>query len=112
MSIDRDPYKESRRRHADHKTLRLCRQVLEALQMGVAGHCGDDVLQEVFISAVEPGADPSRLEVTVALPEGVPPADVLERLQKARGLLRSLAAEAISRKKVPDLVFRLGKPEE
>lgn len=112
MSFDRDPYEESRRRHADHKTLRLCRQVLEALQMGVAGHCGDEVLQEVFISAVEPGADASQLEVTVELPAGAAASEVLERLQKARGLLRSLAAEAISRKKVPDLVFRVAKPEE
>lgn len=112
MSFDRDPYEESRRRHADHKTLRLCRQVLEALQMGVSGHCGDDVLQQVFIAAVEPGADPSRLEVTVELSEGVSPADAMARLQKARGLLRSLAAEAISRKKVPDLVFKVARREE
>jgi ribosome-binding factor A len=120
MSSNRDPYRDEasdgpsrdRRRFADHKTLRLCRQVLEALQMGVSGHCGDDVLQEVFISAVEPGADPTRLEVTVELPAGVSPADALARLQKARGLLRSLAAEAICRKKVPDLVFRVGKTGE
>ncbi|MBI3857823.1 MAG: ribosome-binding factor A [Planctomycetes bacterium] len=101
-------HESHRPRWADHKTLRLCRQVLEALQIGIAGHCGDEVLQELFISSVEPAADPSRLQVTVDLPPDVSPADALARLEKAKGLLRSLAAEAISRKKVPDLVFRLG----
>jgi ribosome-binding factor A len=111
---DDDPYAEpgkGRRRWADHKTLRLCRQVREALQIGLAGECGDELLQQVFIASVGPGADPSKLEVSVALPSEVSPADALARLEKARGLLRSLAAEAISRKKVPDLVFRLSPPE-
>lgn len=102
---------ESKRpRWADHKTLRLCRQVLEALQIGLAG-CGDDVLQQVSIASVGPGADPSRLDVTVQLPPDLLPADAIARLEGAKGLLRSLAAESISRKKVPDLVFRVVPPE-
>jgi ribosome-binding factor A len=107
---DRTPGR-SRRRWADHKTLRLCRQVLEALQIGLAGECGDDVLQQLFISSVDPGADPSKLEVTVELPPGLDPADALARLEKAKGLLRTMAAQAISRKKVPDLIFRLSRPK-
>jgi len=112
---DDDPYLFSdnkRRRFADHKTLRLCRQVREALQIGLSGECGDEVLQQVFIASVDPGADPSRLEVTVDLPPELSPADALARLEKARGLLRSLAAEAICRKKVPDLIFRVAGPQE
>jgi ribosome-binding factor A len=104
-------YQESKRpRWADHKTLRLCRQVLEALQIGLAG-CSDDLLQQVFIASVDPGADPSRLDVTVELPPDFNPAVAIARLEGAKGLLRSLAAEAISRKKVPDLVFRVARPE-
>ena len=107
---DGDPYGDrKRRRVADHKTLRLCRQVLEALQISLAGECGDEVLQQVFIASVDPGADPSRLEVTVELPADLGPADALARLDKARGLLRLLVAQAISRKKTPDLVFRLAR---
>ena len=98
----------NRPKWADHKTLRLCRQVLEALQIGLAG-CADEVLQEVFIASVDPGADSSRLEVTVEVPPDLNPADAIARLEGAKGLLRSLAAESISRKKVPDLVFRLAK---
>jgi ribosome-binding factor A len=114
MSSIRDREREDdpdRRRFADHKTLRLCRQVLEALQIGLAGECGDAVLQQVFIASVDPGADPSKLEVTVAVPPDLSPADALARLERAKGLLRTLAAQAISRKKVPDLIFRLARPE-
>ena len=113
MSIsDDDPYSDrKRRRVADHKTLRLCRQVLEALQISLAGECGDEVLQQLFIASVEPGADPSKLEVTVVLPADVSPLDAVARLEKARGLLRTLVAQAISRKKVPDLVFRTALSE-
>jgi ribosome-binding factor A len=102
--------KSQRPRWADHKTLRLCRQVLEALQIGLAG-CANDVLQQVVIASVDPGADPSRLDVTVELPADLNPAVAIARLEGAKGLLRSLAAEAISRKKVPDLVFRVARPE-
>jgi ribosome-binding factor A len=107
-----DPYRRRARDHrrwADHKTLRLCRQVLEALQIGLVGECGDAVLQQVFVASVDPGADPSKLEVSVEVPPDVSPADALSRLEHAKGLLRTLAAQAISRKKVPDLIFRLAR---
>jgi len=104
------PRETDRPKWADHKTLRLCRQVLEALQIGLAG-CADEVLQQVSIASVDPGADPSRLEVKVDLPPDLDPADAIVRLEGAKGLLRSLAAESISRKKVPDLVFRVARPE-
>src|SRR5688572_10682235 len=112
FDFDDDPYADrKRRRVADHKTLRLCRQVLEALQIAGAGECGDEVLQQVFIASVNPGADPSKLEVTVELPPDVGPLDVFARLEKAKGLLRTLVAQPISRKTVPDLVFRVAPPE-
>jgi len=41
----------------------------------------------------------------------VGPVDAFARLEKAKGLLRTLVAQAISRKKVPDLVFRVARPE-
>lgn len=100
------------RRWADHKTLRLCHQVQKALHTALQGECGDEVLQQLYVVSVEPGADPSRLEVTVEVPPALNAGQVLVHLEKARGLLRTLVAQAISRKKVPDLVFRLaGSPE-
>src|SRR5262249_45283052 len=108
-----DPYgkpSQTRRRWADHKSLRLCRQVLEALQIGLDGGCGDPGLQEGFIASVDPGAYPSKLEVTIEVPSDRSPADALARLEKAKGLLRTLVAQSISRKKVPDLIFRVVGP--
>jgi ribosome-binding factor A len=110
---DPDPFSDKKRRQfADHKTLRLCRQVLEALQIALAGECGDELLQQLYISAVHPGADPSKLEVKVELPRDVSPADASAQLEKARGLLRTLVAQSICRRKVPDLVFRVAGPED
>ncbi len=96
----------------DWKDRRLCRQVLEALQTGLGGHCGDAVLQSLWVTAVDPAPDASRLAVTVEWPEDGDPGVALARLEGARGLLRAIIASAIHRKRVPDLVFRVSGPEE
>jgi ribosome-binding factor A len=96
----------------DVKALRLCRQVLEALQAGLSGECADEILQQVEVRSVDPSAEASRMIVTVSIPASVNPADALARLEGARGLLRSVVASAIHRKKVPDLAFRIAGPEE
>lgn len=101
---------ESRGRD-DVKARRLCRQVSEALQTGLAGECSDELLQQVWVDSVAPAAESSRLVVTVSVPDDVNPAEALARLEGARGLLRSVVASAIHRKKVPDLSFRMAGPE-
>jgi len=95
----------------DVKALRLCRQVLEALQAGLSGECADEVLQQVSVCSVDPSTESSRLIVTVSVPDAVNPAEALARLEGARGMLRSLVASAVHRKKVPDLAFRLAGPD-
>lgn len=95
----------------DVKARRLCRQVSEALQAGLSGECADEVLQQVWVRSVDPSAESSRLIVTVSVPEAANPAEVLSRLERARGLLRTLVAPAIHRKKVPELSFRIAGPE-
>jgi ribosome-binding factor A len=99
-------------RKNDWKDRRLCRQVLEAVQTGLSGQCGDDVLQSLWVSSVVPAPDASRLAVTVVPPEGGNPAEALARLEGARGLLRAIVASAIHRKRVPELLFRVSGPEE
>lgn len=99
-------------RKFDVKARRLCRQVSEALQAGLSGECADEVLQQVWVRSVDPAAEASRLVVTVSLPGEVNPAEALARLEGARGLLRTLVASAIHRKKVPDLAFRIAGPED
>jgi ribosome-binding factor A len=95
----------------DIKARRLCRQVSEALQAGLSGECADDVLQQVWVCSVDPAVEASRLVVTVSVPESVNPVDALARLEGARGLLRTIVATAIHRKKVPELSFRMAGPE-
>lgn len=99
-------------RKNDWKNRRLCRQVLEAIQTGLAGQCGDDFLQSLWVSSVDPAPDASRLAVTVIPPEGGNLREALARLEGARGLLRAIVASAIHRKRVPELVFRVSGPEE
>ena len=99
-------------RKNDWKDRRLCRQVLEAIRTGLAGQCGDEVLQSLWVSSVDPAPDASRMAVTVDLPEGASPGEALARLEGARGLLRAIVASAIHRKRVPELVFRVIGPEE
>jgi ribosome-binding factor A len=102
-------YDSSRKR--DFKARRLCRQVSEALQAGLSGECADEVLQQVWICSVDPAGEASRLIVTASVPEVVNPAEALTRLERARGLLRTIVATAIHRRKVPDLSFRIAGPE-
>jgi ribosome-binding factor A len=90
----------------------LCRQVQKALHTALEGECGDELLQQLSVVSVESGADSSFLEVRVELPPDRGSREVLAHLENARGLLRSLVAQAISRKKVPDLVFRIAEARE
>jgi ribosome-binding factor A len=99
-------------RRTDWKARRLCRQVSEALQGGLSGECADEVLQQLWVDSVDPAPDASRLAVTVSVSDGISPAEAILRLERARGLLRSIVARAIHRKKVPELVFRIAGPEE
>ena len=96
----------------NRKALQLCGQVARALGV-VLGECGDDVLRNLGVAAVDPAPDSSRLLVAVYSLEGsTDPEAVVERLGRAYGLLRSEVAAAIHRRKVPELTFRIVKPEE
>ena len=98
---------------ADHKTLRLCRQVEKALGLTRSGECGDEVLQNLAVLSVEPAPTASRLLVTFGAPAGaVDLLDILERLGRVQGRLRESVGRAINRKRVPDLAFRIAPPGE
>lgn len=88
---------------ANRKALQLCRQVERALQVGLAG----DTLRDLAVQSVRPAPDSSRLLVTFALPESIPPVEALAAIEQARGKLRGTIAAAIHRKKTPELAFQL-----
>lgn len=70
----------------------------------------DDALAGLVVETVEPAPNASRLLVTLATadPATSLPA-VLAGLERARGRLRGEVAASISRKKLPDLVFRVAR---
>ena len=98
------------RGEAGHKTLKLCGQVARTLSDVLAG-LGDPVLRGLGVASVQPGRGKGRLLVTLALlPSSEPaPAETLAaHVAGAVGVFRAEVAAAIHRRKLPELVFRLG----
>ncbi len=92
---------------ANRKALQLCRQVERTLSSLFAGACGDDVLADLLVQSVVPAPSSARLLVTVSCATlATPPAEVMEHLHGAVGLLRREVAASIHRRKTPELVFR------
>lgn len=88
------------------KDSQLCHQVSEALSLALT--CSADaVLRDLTVVSVSPAPDTSRLLVTIEAGEGVEHDFVLDKLQVARGYLRSEVAGAIHRKRTPELMFRI-----
>jgi ribosome-binding factor A len=109
------PYLIERRppskRHAPltARAWQYCKAAHRALEAGLASVCGDARLQSLTILSVEPQSRGSTLLVIVAAPDADPHAmAALEQtLQKASGLLRSVVAMEIQRKRTPHLTFRV-----
>lgn len=99
------------RRKAERKERQLCRQVQEAIGEALSG-LDDDVLSEVWVCGVEPAPDAARLAVLVRAPATAVPELVKERLERLGGRLRSEVAQAITRKRVPTLLFEVLPPED
>jgi ribosome-binding factor A len=94
---------------ADRKTLQLCRQVHRALMLALAGECGDEVLRDIYVDAVEPMGSASQLIVRIGLPRSIRSSmtEVFARLTERTPRLRAAVAAAICRKRVPMLSFIL-----
>jgi len=91
------------------KTLQLCREVERTLGAVLSGECDDDLLRELTVLSVVPAPNAGRLLVTVALPASasVPVEEVLRRLLRLAGHLRSEVGAAVSRRKTPELALRV-----
>jgi len=90
---------------SDRKTLQLCRQVQRALMLALAGECGDELLRDVSVDAVEPAGGAGHLLVLVSVPSGLPAMEVVARLNDRAGKLRAIVAGSICRKRTPMLSF-------
>jgi hypothetical protein len=100
---------ESRGGRRHHKDLQLCRQVFDALSYALA----DLDLDDLALASVMPAPSAARLLVTL-----VPTREDLDHdaaLASVHGVmdeLREEVAAEITRKRAPELVFRIGRPDE
>jgi ribosome-binding factor A len=91
------------------KALQLCAQVMRTLNSLLVGDA-DPVLRDLMVVEVVPAPDTKRLLVSVVLAPSAAehdPGEVLSHLHRAQGHLRSEVAAEITRRKVPNLNFRV-----
>jgi ribosome-binding factor A len=101
--------KENRSRGAGRKTRQLCAQVADTLQQ-VLGESADPLLQSLQVAEVAAAPDASQLLVVLApfaSGEDFDAEEAAAVLARAAGWLRSEVAAAITRKRAPQLVFRI-----
>jgi ribosome-binding factor A len=102
-------FRKHSRKVANRKALQMCAQIARTLSL-VLSESRDEMLRNLLVEAVEPAPDSTRVLASVRLPADmadVDCGDVLQRLQAVCGRLRSEAAAAIHRKRVPELIFRV-----
>lgn len=98
-----------RRGHKDHQ---LCRQVFDALSYALAD-LDDPVLVELTLVEVLPAPSSARVEVTlVPSRDGVDLDAAYTRLVAIAPHLREEVAAEISRRRVPELAFRIVHPTQ
>jgi ribosome-binding factor A len=90
-----------------HKDLQLCRQVQETLGLALS-ELNDPILDELILEAVNPAPSAARVEVLlVPINDRVDVEAAKARLDEVAGELRAEVAAEVSRRKVPELVFRI-----
>ena len=90
-------------RRTNRKALQLCGEVARTIGHALAWELGDELLGRAELVSVTPAPDSTRLLVRVATADDAD--DVLERLRRAAGRLRSLVAASIHRRRTPELTF-------
>jgi ribosome-binding factor A len=96
--------KQERKPRQDRKTLQQAKQVQRAVTFALP-ETGHDLLLTAYIDDVQPAPDAYHLLVSVH-GEGDPMA-LLSALHEHTGRLRSAVAEAITRRKAPELAFQI-----
>lgn len=90
----------------------MCRQVFDALSFALA-ELDDPVIDELGLIAVVPAPDAARVEVILAASSPAIDRDAaLDRLHELAPELRAEVAAELTRRRVPELVFRILLPGE
>jgi ribosome-binding factor A len=93
-----------------HKDLQVCRQVFDALTYALA-ELDDPLIAELVLVEVTPAPSASRVQVYLVPAHGGLDIDAaLARLHEAEPELREEVAAELTRKRVPELVFRIDVP--
>ena len=93
--------------HQSHKDLQLCRQVFDALSLALA-ELDDPLLDDLVLASVVPAPSAARVQVTLVPARADLDLDAaLARLNDLAGELREDVAAEVSRRRVPELVFRI-----
>ena len=101
------------RNKSRYKTQQLCSQVSDTLSLVLSGDFRDEHLHNLELLSVVPAPDASQLLITVRTYEPCDFATILliqEKLAHVNGRLRNEVASAISRKRVPRLIFQVTTP--
>jgi ribosome-binding factor A len=85
--------------------MQLCRQVHEALTWALGSSTRDERLAYCTIADVQPLAGGNRMLVKVSVPRDLSLDEIAEQLAVAAPALRTEVAQAITRRKAPELVF-------
>jgi ribosome-binding factor A len=104
-----DESRRSAEKAMRRKDLQVCKQAKMAIDAALAAS-SDEVLRDLRVQRVEPAPDARRLRVHIGVPEwvfGGHEQSVREHFKSARGFLRCEVAAAVSRKRVPQLLFEL-----
>lgn len=99
-------------RQAARKEHQFCRQVQRALNLALADSAAGTGLADLFVEAVSPAPDCSRLLAYVVVPHEWPIAEALNALNRDAARLRTEVAMAIARKRAPELTFVPAVSEE
>jgi ribosome-binding factor A len=98
------------RRH--HKDLQLCRQVFDALSYALA-ELDDPLIDELRLASVVPAPSSARLLVTlIPSRDDIDSDAALASLRDVSDELREEVAAEVTRKRAPELVFRIGNHDD
>ncbi len=101
-------YPEFSEARVDPKTRQLCKQVQRVLASGLSGEVADEALQSLLVDGVEPAPSASRLRVVLLASSSTwTESELRERLERAQGWLRAQVAQAVNRKRAPELAFEV-----
>ena len=95
-----------------HKDLQLCRQVFDALSYALA-ELDDPVIDELVLASVVPAPSSARVLITLVPSRDDIDRDVaLDRVRELAAELREEVTAEVTRKRAPELVFRIGRSDE